>query len=171
MKELHTRNGAIILVSDCDFELVNAYVWTTLKRSHTTYAIHARKKTTLMHRLIMKPGADQVVDHIDHNGLNNQRSNLRLCSRAENARNNQGKRDRAGYKGVYRSGNSWQALINVAGKLRALGRFKNPEDAARAYDKAAREHFGAFATTNFGPESHNTSYVNSTINTGINSTD
>jgi hypothetical protein len=92
------------------------------------------------------------VDHEDGNGLNNQRSNLRIASPTQNQGNARRRKDNtSGYKGVswYRRTNKWKAHIRVDKKLRHLGYFIDLTDAARAYDAAALEHFGEFAHLNF----------------------
>jgi hypothetical protein len=92
------------------------------------------------------------VDHIDHNGLNNRRSNLRLCTAQQNARNHRPQlRGSSKYKGVSwrQDGKVFRALIWHNGKSINLGRFKNEIDAAKAYDKAAKKYFGEFAYLNF----------------------
>jgi hypothetical protein len=95
------------------------------------------------------------TDHIDHNGLNNQRSNLRP---ATGGRNLQNARKRAGASSVHKgvswdsSHSKWLARICVDGHQRFLGYCLSEEDAARAYDSAAREAFGAYACLNFPRE-------------------
>lgn len=92
------------------------------------------------------------LDHVDGNGLNNTRANLRP---ATNAQNNHNERLRAtntsGYKGVHwvRTNSKWRAEIRIDGRNRHFGYFVDPLDAARAYDAAARSAFGAFACLNF----------------------
>jgi hypothetical protein len=92
-----------------------------------------------------------MLDHIDGDRVNNRIGNLRIATRAQNAAN---RRPRAGgtsqFKGVSwdKDRGEWRARIKVDGRWRHLGRFTNPEDAARAYDLAAVEAFGAFALTN-----------------------
>jgi hypothetical protein len=97
-----------------------------------------------------------VVDHIDRDGLNNTRGNLRLATTTENARNKKQRESRktAGvYKGVVRENRAlakpWRAKIQVGPRRLHLGRFATAEEAARAYDAAARQLFGSFAATNF----------------------
>jgi hypothetical protein len=111
-----------------------------------------------MHRVIMEAGPSEVVDHINGDGLDNRRINLRKCTNAENQRNIHARRSSSGYKGVtkiqrsYNLKRPWAAAISVGGargKRIHLGYFADPADAARAYDRAAQKHFGAFANLNF----------------------
>jgi hypothetical protein len=106
-----------------------------------------------MHREIMgvldKP--DILIDHIKRNPLNNQRSNLRTCNHNENARNRTG-RGKSKYLGVSFYPNirlRYKVTIWINKKSVHLGYFAMEEEAARAYDKAAKEHFGEFANLNF----------------------
>jgi hypothetical protein len=103
----------------------------------------------------MKPTSPQsVVDHKNGDKLDNRRENLRICTIAENIRNSKtstkkGKTSR--YKGVYWVGRikKWVARIHVDRKGLHVGVFTDEAEAARAYDVAARQHFGEFARTNF----------------------
>lgn len=117
-----------------------------------------RFTTFRMHRIILermlgrKLSSDEDVDHINHNPLDNRRSNLRLASRSQNCQN-QMKRstNTSGYKGVHylkREG-KWRARIQCKGKRLLLGDFETAELAACAYDEKAKELFGKFALTNF----------------------
>ena len=87
----------------------------------------------------------------DHNGLNNQRSNLRPCSQGQNNGNSRQRVGRSGFRGVYLKKETlrWAACISPH---RHLGTYSTPEEAARAYDEAAIERFGEFATLNFPQE-------------------
>jgi AP2 domain len=113
------------------------------------------QKIVYMHRVIMHAKGQQIVDHKNRRTLDNRRQNLRVVdNRQSNA--NRGKHRRAGassrYKGVYRpSGciNRWGALITVDDEGIRLGNFDSEIEAARAYDEAAKKHFGEYATLNF----------------------
>ena len=110
-----------------------------------------------MHRLLMGVHGDStyVVDHIDHNGLNNKRSNLRLCLYAENSWNQQiRKNNTTGYKGVSLKGeiNKYYARIMKNYIPQDMGCYKTPEEAAVAYDIAALHLYGEYACTNFDKE-------------------
>ena len=106
-----------------------------------------------MHRLILDAPDGAQVDHIDHDSLNNQRSNLRLCTCSENQRNRRGrpKNNTSGYIGVawYRRCGRWGSQIWVNGKDHWLGLFDDPAEAARVRDAAAKRLHGEFATLNF----------------------
>jgi hypothetical protein len=108
---------------------------------------------TSLHRLLMGAnGSTEYVDHIDHDGLNCQRSNLRLVNGTQNQGNRRRRIDGSSrYKGVIWQSDhkSWRAAIKTYGKCRFLGYFKSEEDAARAYDAAAIAYFGDCAHTNF----------------------
>lgn len=111
-----------------------------------------RGQTILMHRLITGAAPGQEVDHVNRDGLDNRRANLRVATRSQQIANQDIRLDNtSGYRGVSwrRDSRRWQAQLTVNGKWRGLGCYDDPEDAARAYDAAAREHFGEFAVLNF----------------------
>ena len=109
-----------------------------------------------MHRQLMNPPKGMVVDHVSGNRIDNTRSNLHVCTPAENCRNRPKRRGSSSqYLGVYRvkQMDKWMALICLGGKHnRTLGYFDDEIDAARAYDRAAVAHFGEAAKLNFPDE-------------------
>jgi hypothetical protein len=151
--------GVQAVVDASDFGLISGHGWSLDPRGRYAVAysdLCDLSRRVWMHRLIMNPLPHEVVDHIDGDGLNNQRSNLRICSRAENGRNRRKQRTRAAtasrFKGVSWdiTNKKWRARIVVGGKQRSLGNFKSEVDAAKAYDVAAKKHFALFACTNEG---------------------
>lgn len=144
------------LIDTSDEQLVSAYNW----KYHPKTGVIARhqNKTIYLHRLLTDCPIGLVVDHIDHNHLNNVRSNLRICSQSNNSKNSKRpKNNTSGFKGVqhhpFRNGYAlkkpWRALIKVNRKVISLGYFTSKEGAARAYDKAAKLYFGEFADLNY----------------------
>ena len=104
-----------------------------------------------MHRLILGITCDSQGDHINGDGLDNRRANLRPVTHAQNMQNRRG--NGPTFKGIYcverTTRNPWMAKIAVAKKQIYLGYYATPEDAARAYDEAAKKYFGEFARLNF----------------------
>jgi hypothetical protein len=141
-----------------DFETVNEHRWTSghPPNSKSSYAYRSRwngKRTVTvqMHRQLCE---GPEVDHINGDGLDNRRSNLRPCTRSQNMANRGRQRNNtSGYKGVSRSGRKWCARIYApnpnGGRSRALtlGRFDSPEEAHAAYCEAAKRLHGEFART------------------------
>ena len=156
-------NG-IVIVDKCDEAIFLDHTWRVMKYGSCLYAgTHLKtprgKTTCLLHRLILQPDEDQHVDHINGNGLDNRRSNLRLCSRVENRWNSRKLKTSATsiFKGVYFDKNyqrrklskCWRSGIRCNGEKINLGSFYNEIDAAVAYDRAAIKFFGDFARPNF----------------------
>ena len=152
--------GRVALVDDADYELVSRYRWRVYQRSQPghdsgPYAVaHIRRTdgrwtTTTMHQLILGCNG---IDHRNLNGLDNQRSNLRPATQPQNMGNTRSHADSSSaFKGVswIRQSQKWRGQIQVNGHKHHLGYFASEEDAARAYDAAAREVFGSFARLNF----------------------
>jgi hypothetical protein len=102
-----------------------------------------------MHRFILDPPEDREVDHINHNRLDNQKFNLRVCTKEENQYNAVLRKDnKSGYKGVYLKGDKWYTSIVYAGKQIYLGRFLTAKEGALAYNEAAKKYYGNFAKLN-----------------------
>lgn len=149
------RGKYVALVDDEDFEYLNQFRWHVSEFKNTMYAstiiiINNRKKNTYIHNLIMNC---IWIDHKDNNGLNNQKSNLRLCTHKQNCTNRGSSINSSSkYKGVSvvktrKSG--WTSYVYFQGKKYYLGYFRNEIDAAKAHDKKAKELHGEFAHLNF----------------------
>lgn len=159
MKEIQLSQGKVAVVDDEDFEELSKFKWCAVKYGNIFYAIRncpnpkTGKKTTItMHRQILGlTNPKEQTDHVDGNGLNNQRSNIRVCNKQQNGANRSAqKNNQLAFKGVslFRGG-KFRAQIQVLRKNIHLGLFKTPELAAAAYDAAARKYYGEFARTNF----------------------
>lgn len=147
---------AIIDMADC--RLLGGCSWQASRDHNTWYAIGRERGTGIrlrMHRVILDAQPGQQVDHIDGDGLNNRRSNLRFCNHSQNQGNSHltAGSGTSCFRGVSLQGKSrrlpWVAQIKVLGKQTYLGLFATEEEAARAYDTAAKGHFGKFAQLNF----------------------
>lgn len=147
-------NGGFTVVDAADAEMVFSRRWRSSNRknrgSRSLYACSSRG--VLMHRLILSAPRGVQVDHRDRDGLNNRRSNLRLCTQSQNNANQAKTRGTSRFKGVCWDKHSckWQAAIQINHDRRYIGLFTSQEAAARAYDAAALELFGEFARLNFG---------------------
>lgn len=151
MAEVLLTQGRVALIDDHDLPLISQYTWCAVKHHGNWYAMTATTgKKIKMHRLIMAASPGILVDHADGDGLNNQRSNLRLSTLSQNQWNRRRSSGLSRFKGVTKNKGckSWIAAITVNRKRIHLGSFINEADAARAYDEAALEYFGAFACTN-----------------------
>lgn len=143
-----TVKGKPFLIDDEDFSVFEASTWNV--NSHG-YLIGRGKRPPLFHRVIMGEPRGMAVDHINRKVWDNRRCNLRVCTRAENAKNRGiGKNNTTGYKGVYRHFSGKYRCIIVPGKkFKHIGMYETPQMAALAYDAAAIQEFGAFAGLNF----------------------
>jgi hypothetical protein len=150
MTPVRLSNGQTALIDDEDFPLVRPYLWHASRGGRCVYALaRVGKQTLKMHRVILAAPLGVQVDHANGNGLDNRRCNIRLATASQNAANRRCGRGRSSYQGVYFSQGKWRATIGYHRKRIDLGRFKAEADAARAYDRAALELFGGFATLNF----------------------
>lgn len=150
--------GEFVTIDEEDWPLVRELKWhCSGTHCGKLYAQHRRGKagvTIIMHRLILGVEKGTFVDHIDGNGLNNRRCNLRIATVSQNNANRDFKRTQSQFRGVRKLSNtSWYA---VATKNRVQHRskpFRAEVDAAREYDRMARELHGEFAVLNFPDES------------------
>lgn len=147
--EIPLPHGRVAIVDEADFEMLSQHRWVACGRYAQAWI---NGQTVVMHRLIMglTHGDGLYVDHIDHNPLNNRRANLRVCTAAQNSAHSWRKAGVSGFRGVTASyWGLWNAHIWAKCVRYELGLFPDKEDAARAYDIAATEHFGEFAVLNF----------------------
>src|SRR4029077_2817906 len=152
MREITLTRGHVAFVSDEDFEFLSTFKWHVQISKHTCYAAsHSKGVTTFMHRLILGAEKGINVDHVDGNGLNNVRENLRRCTQHGNSRNAFKRKPASSiYKGVsfYKRDQLWTAQIMVDRRYIHIGRFSTEAQAAQAYNRAAMVHFGDFARFN-----------------------
>lgn len=153
--EIKLTRGFVTVIDDVDSDLAELK-WTTFldeKQNSGPYAYRSpdniRIHQVIMERILgRKLERGELADHVDGDGLNNKRENLRLSTFRQNAHNQKrSKRNTSGYKGVsyYAADGRWRANIRVDGKLCFLGYFNTPEEAHEAYKVAAVKHFGEFA--------------------------
>ncbi len=146
-------SGLFALVDDEDFDFLEQFKWWAKFKSNTIYVeTRIEGKLIKLHSLLLNnpAGSAFVVDHINHNGLDNQRHNLRLATHAQNMANSQSNTNTSGFRGVMwrKDTKKWAAGLCCKGVKYHLGYFETKEAAARAYNVAAIAHFGEFAKLN-----------------------
>ncbi len=157
MKVIPLTQGQATIVDNEDYERVMKYKWHLQSNRRHNYATRMDgKKKVYLHRFILDAPRGLEVDHKNHNGLDNRRENLRLCTHPDNLRNRGATQSNtSGYKGVtfikrhWQLQKPWSAHIMVNGKNLYLGYFATREDAAQAYDHAVKVYHGQFAVYNF----------------------
>jgi hypothetical protein len=170
MKIIGLTQGQYSLVDDEDFEKVKKYTWhATRKAKKIWYAKtslrreeNKSRKSLLMHRLILDALPGVEVDHRNGGGLDNRRSNIRLCTRSENQCNRGAVRGSfSKFKGVHfkKREKRWYAIIRIKGKQCFIGTFKEEEEAAKAYNKRAFKEHGEFANLNIIGGKNETSHL------------
>lgn len=141
--------GHVAQIDDADGPTVAPYRWRAALSCGIWYAVTGKRGLS-MHRLLLDAQPGQIVDHINHDGLDNRRANLRICTNSQNIANCRMHRDNSvGFKGVRRNGRRYQAQIGVDYHRKVIGSYATAEEAARAYDLAATLVFGEFARLNF----------------------
>ena len=163
-KQISLTRGLFTIIDDEDFEWLNQWKWYAHKAKTGFYVYRSFtyksenkiiKKNIAMHRLLMNIiDSNDICDHIDGNPLNNQKYNLRKCTKQQNNYNhkNHRKNKTSKYLGVcfFPESSKWRATICKAGKVQHIGLYYTEEEAAKAYDNLAKELHGEFASLNFG---------------------
>jgi HNH endonuclease len=147
--------GMYAIVDADDFEELSQHKWTLVRRGNSDYAGRREKgKHISMHREIMNTPDDMVVDHINGNGLNNRKSNMRNCTKAQNSYNSRPRGGHSGYVGVtyHKRSRKFSAVIGYNGEKIHVGEFDDEIEAAQARDRKALELQGEFAYLNFPEE-------------------
>jgi hypothetical protein len=150
-KEIKLNHGKVAIVDDLDYALLSQYKWKANGGYNTWYAYRCEgNKTIAMHREILCASKGVQVDHANGNGLDNRRINIRLCTQSQNNANiGKTSRNQSGFKGVTKSHRKWVASLSKDGHKILIGSFNTKQEAAQAYDEAARKYHGEFAKTNF----------------------
>jgi hypothetical protein len=143
-------DGHYAYVDAADYEWLSQWKWHT----QGGYAVrYEKKKLIYMHRQIMDAPKGMVVDHINGNGLDNRRCNLRICTQLQNSQNSRRRRPgKSQFRGVFPRGDKWEAAVQHNGEQMYLGLFDDEVEAARARDRKAFELAGEFAYLNFPEE-------------------
>jgi len=158
MKNIKLTQGKIALVDDECFQIINKYKWHTKtssngKRFYAKCCIWDKKEKKYnriyMHRMILNVPKGFECDHIDRNGLNNQTSNLRICTSSQNSSNTELSYNPVSrYRGVTTNGEKWKTIITKNNEKIYLGIFKSRHLAAVAYNVGALKYHGEFARLN-----------------------
>jgi len=154
MKRIQLTNGLEAIVDDEDYNELIKYNWYGNKQGNRIYVKRKTRKLDnrdekiiSMHRQIMNFPEGRYIDHINHNGLDNRRCNLRICSHTQNMWNRKRRvHTKSGLMGVswFKKVRKWRASISLT-----IGYFDSKEEAAKAYDEAAKKLFGEFANLNY----------------------
>ncbi len=151
MKKIKLTQGKFALVDSCDFEYLNQWKWHYNRYAYHSFNKNGKWSEVGMHRMIINPSDKECVDHINHDKLDNRRSNLRIATNSQNQHNSMlSKINKTGFKGIiwHKRDKRWQVQIRLDGKRTYLGCPTKLQDAIKLYDNCAKKHFGEYAFTN-----------------------
>lgn len=159
MREISLSRGKLAMVDDEDFDKIGHLKWyaSSTNKGKVFYAARhtsrksSKHKVIYMHRILLSCPEGMEVDHVDGNGLNNQKSNLRICSHHQNMCHSRKRPDVSSrFKGVHKPSKikGWIAKIEIKGKVTTIGTFQSEIAAAMAYNEAAIKFHGEFANLN-----------------------
>jgi len=146
-----------VLIDDEDYEKIKDYTWFATKKNNDFYITHSMRSeynlrsSIRLHRIIMNCPKNKMVDHINHDTLDNRKCNLRICTHSENIRNSRKRKNTSSiYKGVrfHKRDKKWIASITLNKNNLCLGYFNNEKLAGIAYNEAAIKYHGEFASLN-----------------------
>lgn len=160
MKQILLTQGQVAIVDDWRFDELSDHKWHAQWRKNTksyyatysTKTVNGKRKTVLMHVVVARTPTGMHTDHINHNTLDNREGNLRAATASQNGMN---RRKLGGCTSIYigvhwsKRDKCWYAQIYTNGKYNNIGAFRIEEEAARAYDAAAKRLHGEFASLNF----------------------
>jgi len=162
MKRIFLNHNQSTIVDSWQYEQLNKHKWYAYfeKKTQSYYVrrdemINNKRRTILMHRQILQARKGQIVDHKNHDTLDNQKNNLRFCTYSQNNSNRiKNKNNKYPYKGISydKKYDKWYGIISYDGKTHNLGCFKTAKEAALAYDEKAQEIFKEYAYLNFPKE-------------------
>lgn len=150
MKAILLTQGKVAIVDDEDFDWLSQWKWCAANFNGYWYAVRGHGSLMFMHRVILNPPEGYQCDHINGDGLDNRRANLRVCDCSQNAQNQISQTGTSRFKGVswHKPRGLWQVHIKANDKSINLGYFTSEVEAAKTYNKAAIKYFGEFAYLN-----------------------
>ena len=131
-----------------DYDKVKKYCWSINSAGYPVARCHEKDMPIFMHRLILDVKKGYIVDHKNHNTLDNRKENLRICTQYENMANQKpSSRNTSGHKGVYwnKDKNKWNVKIGYKNKNINVGYYKDINDAIKARQEAEEKYFGEFS--------------------------
>jgi hypothetical protein len=156
-RRIPLTRGKFAIVDPEDYEWLSKYKWNAQKSPKNCYAKRmphkcGKRVLCLMHREILKVPKHLVVDHINHDGLDNRKANLRPATISQNALNRPYIKHSSKFKGVTfdKENKNWRSEITYEKQKIHLGKYDDEIEAAKAYDEAAKKYHGEFASLNFG---------------------